>query len=1453
MAKQQYNDKPNWKQKNNVPKDKGNLLQNIWQLHTDVQEQMLRLRSVPVRVLPESAKIVGEKLYLTADENEKSNKIVEEVASAFKIDTNEINTDKGFFFSDTTVDIETKRTLSERAKVNFINFQPLAIIDGFIKAKGDTKYFQVSIAPNPTYFLKTQFPEYSFIHKTLFVKEHNKRLQYSTRILTEKSIDDELFKVLEDAIGLRKDHRFHNSYTYDFFKYINLLTANSDGLFTYDKEEFLKQFQDNCKQQLLQSDNNIVFPIEQSTKVEDTICDILKNNTNIYCSDFTYVKGKAIFEEVEISLREKFPSIQTKRDDKNGILYFFQEYQTQEQGYRLRQVIESEINTFDTNAFEVGLYPIPDGKDKYILEIDTQSKRESQTTAVKELRGADFCVGKNTFGKLFRVNYPQLIFDISGDDFDKTKQLFESHIVNSIEPNLTGDLEKINRLKSSLNNILQGTNLQNKNLKEFIFDAEKAKKIENIEYHINPLSETFQELESHLLNNKVNESQKQAIIKTLLAEDLALIQGPPGTGKSTAIAEMIWQHIRRNPREKILLTSETNLAVDNAIDRIVNRNHNLVKPIRIGGEEKLEMEGRQFSLDVMKRWVENGTVEIDEENQSEEETLPQKMILQNWIDNIKRRINKEGLDEDICSLWDSMLSNPSKKIRQLFYENYIKNCNVIGATCSSMGKYNQNLSDMFSTDRKRVNIPTQFYKQYCEVFGTKNSYTNKEGEQKTKHSDAELKFTTVIQDESSKATPAELSLPLIYGKKNIIIGDHRQLPPLLDKEEFKMSLDFLLDRTEKDEERQKIKELKSFVLKHFNEMEISHFERLFEKIDDSLKGVFNLQYRMHPDINDVIKQFYVQDNGLECGLITPIDLGVNNPDMNHWASRYHGIEIDGLISKDTHTIWIDTNSPELLDGTSRTNYGEVEAIREVLTKLRNSDRFKHYQSFWTNPEDQQIGLISFYGKQIKLLQNLRNEFRDIPIRVSTVDRFQGMERNIIIVSMVRSNRIAADKKQKADTNLYGALGFPEQKDLGFAQSPNRLNVALSRAKRLLIIVGNSELFRQKPIYDNVYKTIADNPNSAIIKRTSFDYTYKLETPTINLNKSLNLNTRDIDTKRDTHLRNKETWLTERKDNPKIAVLELSTKAVKLLIADQNRLTTEGFSFECFLRDTQKTETGMGLDGRNKMNMNYFNSRVMPAISKRVKIIKQNKVDVVYCVATAAYRTASNRDEIVDAIQKATKINVNILSKQEEAEATFWAYTFSTTNKDNFLKAQNVIMIDQGGGSTEITIFQNQKLVKSHSLEIGTTVLKNIFFQNNSLSIEDALIETDKQSTSKIKELLSTFDSNLSSDIYCVCVGTAITEATTGKKNKQKHDKVLTKEFIERAIDHYNAKIVNENQDVIRLQNQISRDNDYERVVVSRLGLPVILEIMDYFGINSIRVNGTGLWYGIFFQELYKIK
>ena len=777
----------------------------------------------------------------------------------------------------------------------------------------------------------------------------------------------------------------------------------------------------------------------------------------------------ATLADIEHDLKNSFPSITLCNNPKTGTLYFSQEYSDCAKRNQIERSIRDELaHVCSSLGYSFEIYSVPDNKDKYYLKVDSDSLQESLSEQIENLRGCDFFIGENiSIGKLLRIDFPQLTFDISSiDNKEEIKKRSDNHLICWVKPDLKGDIEKIKRLKTSFSAISSGKNLSNPNLSEFIFDATKAAPIVDIEYYVNPQGDYYKEIESHLLNSRVNESQKQAIVKCLLAKDLAIIQGPPGTGKSTAIAEIMWQHVRKNKNERILLTSETNLAVDNAIARMVNANNNLVKPVRFGGEDKLEMEGKQFNIDTLKAWVAKSGLSCSDEVLEDEdvinnERIGQKTILDNWLANIARRVDANQMG-GACSIWLNILQNPPEMIRQKVYDNYIRNCNVVGATCSSIGEKNAN------------GHSTAFFRTYRELFGKRE--VKEMG--RVFYRCRKIEFSTIIQDESSKATPAELSLPLIYGKKNIIIGDHRQLPPLLDKEDFLSSMQFLLNNNVSGEaEKREIKKLKYFVQQHFNEIEVSHFQRLFESIDCSLKGVFNQQYRMHPAINEVIKQFYVDDGGLFCGLDSS---QVDDPDMSNPQSRYHGLNIDGFISPETHVVWIDTNTPEMLVGTSRVNYGEVEAIQKVLEKFQQSESFKLYQNFWSDEEDKQIGLISFYGKQLKLLKGLRSDFPDIPLRVSTVDRFQGMERNIIIVSMVRSHIIATDKNQLADYELYPELGFYPQTDLGFAQSPNRLNVALSRAKRLLIVVGNSRLFRQKKIYENVYTSIANSPNGKIL-------------------------------------------------------------------------------------------------------------------------------------------------------------------------------------------------------------------------------------------------------------------------------------------------------------------------------------------------------------------------------------
>lgn len=1013
---------------------------------------------------------------------------------------------------------------------------------------------------------------------------------------------------------------------------------------------------------------------------------------------------------------------------------------------------------------------------------------------------------------------------------------------------MTGEIEKISRLRDSFDKITEHPEtLSNPRLSSYLFDASKATKLSQ-----ESIDNRVIDIKNNQLNQNLNESQVNAIAKAVEAEDLSIIQGPPGTGKSTAIAELIWQLARKNPMGKILLTSEANLAVDNALDKLKTSNHNIVKPIRIAAGDKFSAEGLSYSIIEMKKWAGIELDDLDKEDDSlvrdtdEYRSFNTKnLVLNRWMMNIFSRSKERLCDDKILKQWFDILYDLPSDIKVKVFEEYRTHCNVIGATCSAITDKNYSATQKFGKY-----IPSRFIKKYWSIYKTHANAP------KTK-----LTFDVVIQDEASKATPAELSLPLSYGKKAIVIGDHRQLPPNLDKEDILFKLHMQRLKSKSREERDSIYNLEQYVRKHFDVLEKSHFERLFRQIDSSLKGTFNTQYRMHQDINDVIYQFYVEENGLKCGVSD--------------SDRQHGINIPGFISPNNHVVWIDTNSPEVRDGTSRANKGEVEAVKWVLENLSLSESFKEYQKSQKTDEDREIGLITFYGSQMKRLRSVVDtaERKGLHIKMSSVDRFQGMERNIIIVSMVRSNLIAKSWKEKLDFRSYPENGYATQKDLGFAKSPNRLNVALSRAKTLLIIIGNSEHFSSyvdtsgRSIYKNVYDIISQNPNGHIISRfkknNEYDKVYNIKKVPMPTNRSINLNTRDINVTTDKNLRVTETWLTNNSlpvDNPHFAVLELSTKAVKLLYArsEQAVFSSSEFKFKNFVRDGKKTETGKGLDDQNVMNMDFFRARVLPVICNMKQVMKRKGIDVVYSVATAAYRTAKNRDEIIECIKSEAGINVRILSKKEESVATMFAYGISTRYKSEIQESSHTIMIDQGGGSTEVSVFNQGDLMGSYSINLGTTALRNMLTKDVSAitKIQDALKKTDQM----VRERMVAFIRNLGDimqsekESFCVSVGTAITSATGKSKNATQHDTILTYESLSQKIDSLTAKILEQFDtvgDLVNWEQRMSSDS-MDRCLTMRMGLPMYLILMEKFNIKSIHVCGTGLWYGIYLQHLFNV-
>ena len=307
-------------------------------------------------------------------------------------------------------------------------------------------------------------------------------------------------------------------------------------------------------------------------------------------------------------------------------------------------------------------------------------------------------------------------------------------------------------------------------------------------------------------------------------------------------------------------------------------------------------------------------------------------------------------------------------------------------------------------------------------------------------------FDVVIIDEVSKATPPELLLPMLKGKKIILVGDHHQLPPLLGNDTLEETLEAMIKQDSGFEEKRELEKL----------LEESLFERLYKNLPAANKTMLAIQYRMHEDIMETISPFYKFDRDrLECGL------------EDSDRERDHFLESPSL-KRSNHLMWLDLpNEPAYFEermsgGKSLFNPAELSEISRLLVELNGAVAEAKEAGRIAADELKTVGVISFYGEQVKRLQRMIDQELRLPhltIRTGTVDRFQGSEMEIILLSMVRNNQ-----------NAHG--------DIGFAKDYRRLNVALSRAKQLLVLIGSTEMFTKrakkeetKRMYQHVLQTV----------------------------------------------------------------------------------------------------------------------------------------------------------------------------------------------------------------------------------------------------------------------------------------------------------------------------------------------------------------------------------------------
>lgn len=304
-----------------------------------------------------------------------------------------------------------------------------------------------------------------------------------------------------------------------------------------------------------------------------------------------------------------------------------------------------------------------------------------------------------------------------------------------------------------------------------------------------------------------------------------------------------------------------------------------------------------------------------------------------------------------------------------------------------------------------------------------------------------IEFDTVVIDEAARANPLDLFVPMAMARRRIIlVGDHRQLPHLVQRE----LEDELISKQSLTEAQAKA-------------YEQSLFERLVKQLReqekvDNIKRVVMLdtQYRMHPTLGDFISKQFYESEGLDV-----LHSGRPAQDFAHAIPGYQG----------RCAAWLNVPLQDGKEKYLKPGYerrAEASAIAKEVKQIADS----------CGPT-LSIGIISFYRAQCDLIlealvdQGLaeeddgeiritrsyrQTEAGDERLRVGTVDAFQGKEFDVVFLSIVRANDVVVSDQKEGDERERLLNG-----KYGHLRLANRLNVAMSRQRKLLVAVGDQRM------------------------------------------------------------------------------------------------------------------------------------------------------------------------------------------------------------------------------------------------------------------------------------------------------------------------------------------------------------------------------------------------------------
>lgn len=604
-------------------------------------------------------------------------------------------------------------------------------------------------------------------------------------------------------------------------------------------------------------------------------------------------------------------------------------------------------------------------------------------------------------GVAFDFNTKNRVFkfkDCERLDFDKIPKngyLFE---------NIIKQEEEKKRQQEAIRKV-EYNEVQNRDLIHFLFNptALQGKYIE--QYELEKVFQTDKEGTKFIYSS----NQTRAILNTIQREPLTVIQGPPGTGKTTVITEIVFQILDKNPDAKILITSQTNDAVDNVLDNLLEKE---IPIVRLSGVRKPKQSLKKHTLE---RKIEGWKEEVKKKAQNEwrkvetnflqeieKENVLLKSIVNILIDKKDWKTKKVQIEKLLERIKGFENINNSLQNQDTLLNSLDKqtNCGIL-SFFSKLQIQIDWLAAISSLDENST-VNQKLIDSIRVIGATTNHIASK------KYAKYNFEFDYVIMDESGKATTAEALIPIVLAEKLVLVGDHRQLRPMLTA-----------NREVEKWLRNKYKSVSGDFDSwddYFNRPSI--FEQVITRIDEDFKSQLEECRRMPEDaVLLTSKCFYEPYNER----IEPIE---------RTKDKEHNLD----LKVDSSIIFLDignTHKSEIDGSGSSRNKLSASFIPKLLLEIDKFDKVKDYS----------VGVITGYTAQLREIKNIvRKELynkqlkriKTADIAISVVDKFQGLEKDIIIFDLVRS----------------------QQNTLGFLANANRINVALSRHKKLLIIIGN---------------------------------------------------------------------------------------------------------------------------------------------------------------------------------------------------------------------------------------------------------------------------------------------------------------------------------------------------------------------------------------------------------------